>query len=83
MSINGELAEEYGYVNRSFDDDKLDPFVDASRLQGFPVSTARRSPIRSGSSISPASRVIRKSELAGTPSSSPSSARWRKRTSVA
>jgi enoyl-CoA hydratase/carnithine racemase len=27
--INGDLAEQYGYVNRSFDDDKLDPFVDA------------------------------------------------------
>ncbi|EPE96360.1 enoyl-CoA hydratase/isomerase family protein [Rhizobium grahamii] len=35
--INGELAEEYGYVNRSFDDDKLDPFVDAlaARISGF------------------------------------------------
>ncbi len=35
--VNGELAEEYGYVNRSFDDDKLDPFVDAlaTRISGF------------------------------------------------
>ncbi|NTS29780.1 enoyl-CoA hydratase/isomerase family protein [Phyllobacterium sp. BT25] len=35
--INGELAEEYGYVNRSFDDDKLDPFVEAlaTRISGF------------------------------------------------
>ncbi|MBX5161531.1 enoyl-CoA hydratase/isomerase family protein [Rhizobium sp. NZLR8] len=35
--INGDLAEEYGYVNRSFDDDKLDPFVDAlaTRISGF------------------------------------------------
>ncbi|RWO38577.1 MAG: enoyl-CoA hydratase/isomerase family protein [Mesorhizobium sp.] len=35
--INGDLAEEYGYVNRSFDDDKLDPFVDAlaMRISGF------------------------------------------------
>jgi len=35
--INGELAETYGYVNRSFDDDKLDPFVDAlaTRISGF------------------------------------------------
>ncbi|MBX4871655.1 enoyl-CoA hydratase/isomerase family protein [Rhizobium bangladeshense] len=35
--INGELAEKYGYVNRSFDDDKLDPFVDAlaARISGF------------------------------------------------
>ncbi|MFP3547122.1 enoyl-CoA hydratase/isomerase family protein [Rhizobium sp. SIMBA_035] len=35
--INGDLAEEYGYVNRSFDDDKLDPFVDAlaRRISGF------------------------------------------------
>ncbi len=35
--INGDLAEEYGYVNRSFDDNKLDPFVDAlaTRISGF------------------------------------------------
>ncbi|QAS82515.1 enoyl-CoA hydratase/isomerase family protein (plasmid) [Rhizobium acidisoli] len=35
--INGDLAEAYGYVNRSFDDDKLDPFVDAlaTRISGF------------------------------------------------
>ncbi len=35
--INGDLAEKYGYVNRSFDDDKLDPFVDAlaTRISGF------------------------------------------------
>ncbi|MDF0663629.1 MULTISPECIES: enoyl-CoA hydratase/isomerase family protein [unclassified Rhizobium] len=35
--IDGELAEKYGYVNRSFDDDKLDPFVDAlaARISGF------------------------------------------------
>jgi enoyl-CoA hydratase/carnithine racemase len=35
--INGDLAEQYGYVNRSFDDDKLDPFVDAlaTRISGF------------------------------------------------
>ncbi|MEK1874637.1 MAG: enoyl-CoA hydratase/isomerase family protein [Rhizobium altiplani] len=35
--INGDLAEEYGYVNRSFPDDKLDPFVDAlaTRISGF------------------------------------------------
>ncbi|SCB58581.1 Enoyl-CoA hydratase/carnithine racemase [Rhizobium aethiopicum] len=35
--INGDLAEKYGYVNRSFDDDKLDPFVDAlaARISGF------------------------------------------------
>ncbi|WP_260687481.1 enoyl-CoA hydratase/isomerase family protein [Rhizobium laguerreae] len=35
--INGELAEQYGYVNRSFADDKLDPFVDslAARISGF------------------------------------------------
>ncbi|MES0059544.1 enoyl-CoA hydratase/isomerase family protein [Mesorhizobium sp. M0025] len=35
--INGDLAEEYGYVNRSFDDDKLDAFVDglATRISGF------------------------------------------------
>ena len=35
--INGELAETYGYVNRSFDDDQLDPFVDAlaTRISGF------------------------------------------------
>ncbi|WP_203437373.1 enoyl-CoA hydratase/isomerase family protein [Rhizobium sp. BG6] len=35
--VNGDLAEEYGYVNRSFDDDKLDPFVDAlaTRISGF------------------------------------------------
>lgn len=35
--VNGDLAEEYGYVNRSFDDNKLDPFVDAlaTRISGF------------------------------------------------
>jgi enoyl-CoA hydratase/carnithine racemase len=35
--VPGDLAEEYGYVNRSFDDDKLDPFVDAlaARISGF------------------------------------------------
>jgi enoyl-CoA hydratase/carnithine racemase len=35
--VNGDLAEKYGYVNRSFDDDKLDPFVDAlaTRISGF------------------------------------------------
>jgi len=35
--INGDLAELYGYVNRSFDDDKLDTFVDklAKRISGF------------------------------------------------
>ncbi|MBY5361206.1 enoyl-CoA hydratase/isomerase family protein [Rhizobium leguminosarum] len=35
--INGELAEQYGYVNRSFADDKLDAFVDAlaARISGF------------------------------------------------
>ncbi|TBC97110.1 enoyl-CoA hydratase/isomerase family protein [Rhizobium leguminosarum] len=35
--IDGDLAEKYGYVNRSFDDDKLDPFVDAlaTRISGF------------------------------------------------
>jgi enoyl-CoA hydratase/carnithine racemase len=35
--VNGDLAEEYGYVNRSFDDDRLDPFVDAlaTRISGF------------------------------------------------
>ncbi|OWV73817.1 enoyl-CoA hydratase [Rhizobium sp. R339] len=35
--INGDLAEKYGYVNRSFDDDGLDPFVDAlaARISGF------------------------------------------------
>ncbi|MBB5261721.1 enoyl-CoA hydratase/isomerase family protein [Rhizobium leguminosarum] len=35
--INGDLAEKYGYVNRAFDDDKLDPFVDAlaTRISGF------------------------------------------------
>jgi enoyl-CoA hydratase/carnithine racemase len=35
--VNGDLAEKYGYVNRSFDDDKLDPFVDAlaARISGF------------------------------------------------
>jgi len=35
--INGDLAEEYGYVNRSFPDDKLDSFVDAlaTRISGF------------------------------------------------
>jgi enoyl-CoA hydratase/carnithine racemase len=27
--INGELAERYGYVNRSFPDGELDAFVDA------------------------------------------------------
>ncbi|MDP9811513.1 enoyl-CoA hydratase/carnithine racemase [Rhizobium tibeticum] len=35
--INGDLAEEYGYVNRSFPDAKLDAFVDAlaTRISGF------------------------------------------------
>ncbi|KQV81940.1 enoyl-CoA hydratase/isomerase family protein [Rhizobium sp. Root1220] len=35
--IDGDLAEKYGYVNRSFDDDKLDAFVDglATRISGF------------------------------------------------
>ncbi|MBB3465208.1 enoyl-CoA hydratase/isomerase family protein [Rhizobium sp. BK377] len=35
--VDGDLAEKYGYVNRSFDDDKLDPFVDAlaTRISGF------------------------------------------------
>jgi enoyl-CoA hydratase/carnithine racemase len=35
--INGDLAERYGYVNRAFDDDKLDPFIDtlAERISGF------------------------------------------------
>jgi enoyl-CoA hydratase/carnithine racemase len=35
--INGALAEEYGYVNHSFEDDKLDAFVDAlaTRISGF------------------------------------------------
>ncbi|MBX5193506.1 enoyl-CoA hydratase/isomerase family protein [Rhizobium sp. NZLR3b] len=35
--IDGELAEEYGYVNRSFPDTKLDAFVDAlaGRISGF------------------------------------------------
>ncbi|WP_234820858.1 enoyl-CoA hydratase/isomerase family protein [Sinorhizobium medicae] len=35
--VDGDLAERYGYVNRSFDDDKLDHFVDAlaTRISGF------------------------------------------------
>jgi enoyl-CoA hydratase/carnithine racemase len=35
--INGELAELYGYVNRSMPDDQLDAFVDAlaSRISSF------------------------------------------------
>jgi len=35
--INGELAELYGYVNRSFPDAELDGFVDtlASRIATF------------------------------------------------
>lgn len=35
--VTGDLAERYGYVNRSFDDDKLDAFVDAlaTRISGF------------------------------------------------
>lgn len=35
--VDGDLAEKYGYVNRSFDDNKLDPFVDAlaARISGF------------------------------------------------
>ncbi len=35
--VDGDLAEKYGYVNRSFDDDELDPFVDAlaTRISGF------------------------------------------------
>ena len=35
--VDGDLAEKYGYVNRSFDEDKLDPFVDAlaTRISGF------------------------------------------------
>ncbi|NLS06910.1 enoyl-CoA hydratase/isomerase family protein [Rhizobium sp. P32RR-XVIII] len=35
--IDGDLAEEYGYVNRSFPDAKLDAFVDAlaTRISGF------------------------------------------------
>ncbi|MBB4571426.1 enoyl-CoA hydratase/isomerase family protein [Rhizobium leucaenae] len=35
--IDGDLAEEYGYVNRSFPDAKLDAFVDAlaNRISGF------------------------------------------------
>jgi enoyl-CoA hydratase/carnithine racemase len=35
--INGDLAERYGYVNRSFPDDQLDSFVDALalRISGF------------------------------------------------
>jgi enoyl-CoA hydratase/carnithine racemase len=42
--INGDLAEKYGYVNRSFDDDKLDPFVDAlaTRISGFRSPGNRR-----------------------------------------
>jgi enoyl-CoA hydratase/carnithine racemase len=35
--VDGELAAQYGYVNRSFADDKLDEFVDAlaRRISGF------------------------------------------------
>lgn len=35
--INGDLAERYGYVNRSFPDDELDAFVDslAARIASF------------------------------------------------
>ncbi|MDX0468405.1 enoyl-CoA hydratase/isomerase family protein [Sinorhizobium medicae] len=35
--VDGDLAERYGYVNRSFDDDELDHFVDAlaTRISGF------------------------------------------------
>lgn len=35
--IDGDLAEEYGYVNRSFPDARLDDFVDklATRISGF------------------------------------------------
>lgn len=35
--VDGELAERYGYVNRSFPDDQLDDFVDAlaSRIATF------------------------------------------------
>ncbi|WP_425605832.1 enoyl-CoA hydratase/isomerase family protein [Paraburkholderia translucens] len=35
--ISGELAERYGYVNRAFPDDQLDPFVDglARRIASF------------------------------------------------
>jgi enoyl-CoA hydratase/carnithine racemase len=35
--VNGDLAEKYGYVNRSFPDDQLDGFVDAlaTRISGF------------------------------------------------
>ena len=35
--INGDLAEEYGYVNRAFPDAQLDKFVDslADRIAGF------------------------------------------------
>jgi enoyl-CoA hydratase/carnithine racemase len=31
--IDGELAERYGYVNRSFPDEQLDPFVEAMALR--------------------------------------------------
>ena len=35
--INGELAERYGYVNRSLPDSELDPFVEglATRISSF------------------------------------------------
>jgi len=70
--INGDLAERYGYVNRSLPDAELDKFVDtlARRISSFDKQTIGRS---STLSISPRSRPIASSRHSGKRSLPPSS----------
>ena len=63
--IPGELAERYGYVNRSFPDAELDVFVD-SLATGSHRSTSRRSAKPSASPTSPVYRRTTKSHRSGT-----------------
>jgi enoyl-CoA hydratase/carnithine racemase len=58
--IDGDLAERYGYVNRSLPDAELDGFVDAlaRRIASF---DSRRSPTPSTSSTSPVCPPMRTS----------------------
>jgi len=48
--FDGELAEQYGYVNRAIPDEQFVDFVDCLRPASCPGSICSRSPTSSGSS---------------------------------